>query len=186
MKAAKRKPWAVRFLCVLPVFPLLMIGSDILVPSLEHAGQLEFGWVRPVYAIGYISLLSYFGLGFWLRRWIGAWSWAIAFAASLLLCFIPTWIFALNTRSIPVNHFFNVKRFLLSNSISRTGICTTHRAAKGQGWLFEKVITAKRLLSTFERITSLHRECCGTVTPPDTNASSSGGSARCPSRQVMT
>jgi hypothetical protein len=82
-----------------------MIGSDILVPSLEHAGQLEFGWVRPVYAIGYISLLSYFGLGFWLRRWIGAWSWAIAFAASLLLCFIPTWIFALNTRSIPVNHF---------------------------------------------------------------------------------
>ena len=105
MKAAKRKPWAVRFLCVLPVFPLLMIGADILVPSLEHARQLEFGWVRPVYAIGYISLLSYFGLGFWLRRWIGAWSWAIAFAASLLLCFIPTWIFALNTRSIPVNHF---------------------------------------------------------------------------------
>jgi hypothetical protein len=83
-----------------------MIGADVLVPSLERARLLEFAWVRSAYTIGLFSLMSYFCLGFWLRRWMGAWSWTLAFAASLLLCFTPTWVMALQTESIPVDHYF--------------------------------------------------------------------------------
>jgi hypothetical protein len=100
-----RKSRAARFLCVLPVFPLLVIGADILVPSVEQAKLLGFGWARPAYAIALVSLLSYFCLGFWLRRWMRAWSWAVAYVFSLLLFFFPAWLLALNTQSIPLNHY---------------------------------------------------------------------------------
>lgn len=105
MNPDRRKLWTVRFLYVLPVFPLLMIGADVLVPSVERAQLLEFRWARPAYAIVYVSLITYFCLGFWLRRWMKAWAWVAAYFSSLLLFFLPMWLLALNTRSIPVNHF---------------------------------------------------------------------------------
>jgi hypothetical protein len=92
-KSATVKPkGAIRlrhFIHVLPVFALLMIGSGISVPESEIAAMLKFSWARALLAVGWLSILIYFGFGFWLCRRMGAKAWVIGFFSAAILFALP-------------------------------------------------------------------------------------------------
>ena len=93
------------FIHLLPVFVLLIIGSDISVPAGARAAMLKFSWAWLLYAVPVVSVLTYFALGFWLRRSIGAKAWFVSYFSAAILFAIPPLMLSLNTRSLSVAHY---------------------------------------------------------------------------------